>query len=131
MRSTARRQVLVIVLVIGSVMVGGCLTLNPSVTPETTESSVFRDVSTTESWASGRIRTTVHLTSSSDAKNVTQITIIGENGKTFSTRQVDPGQTTVVLQLPPNENATLIASDTINGTTLATLNVTTGGNTLF
>lgn len=119
------------VLVIGSITLGGCLTLNPSVTPETTDSSVFKNVSVTESWASQRVQTTATLTSSPPAKNVTQITVISENGKTFSTRRVDPGQTTVILQLPPNQNATLVASDTVNGTTIATLNVTTGGNKIF
>lgn len=131
MRPTARRQVLVAVLVIGSVTLGGCLTLNPSVTPETSNSTVFKNFSVTESWASQRVQTTATLTSSPATKNVTQITVIGENGKTFSTRRVDPGQTTIILQLPPNQNATLVASDTINGTTIETLNVTTSGNKLF
>lgn len=131
MRPTARRQVLVAVLVIGSVTLGGCLTYNPSVTPETTNSTVFETVSVNESWASGRIRATARLTSSPAAGNVTQITVIRENGESFSTTPVDPGQTTAVLYLPPNQNATLVASDTINGTTIATLNVTTNGNTFF
>lgn len=131
MRSTVSRQMFLVVLVVGSLTLGGCLTLNPSVTPETTNSSVFEHFSTNESWASQRIQTTATLTDSPAAANVTQITVIGENGKTFSTRRVDPGQTTVILQFPPNENATLVVSDTINGTTIETLNVTTGGNTLF
>ena len=37
----------------------------------------------------------------------------------------DPGQTSVVLELPTNRNATLVASDTMNGTTIEKLNVTT------
>lgn len=131
MRSTVSRQVFLVILVVGSLTLGGCLTLNPTVTPETTDSSVFKKLTINESWASQRIQTTATLTGSSAADNVTQITVIGENGKTFSTRQVDPGQTTVILQLPPNQNATLVASDTINGTTIETLNVTTGGNKLF
>jgi hypothetical protein len=131
MRTTDRRRVLVAVLVIGSVTLGGCLTLNPSVASETTDSSVFKNITVSEAWATYRFQATATLTTSPDAKNVTQITVIGENGKTFSTRQVDPGQTTVVLQLPANQNATLVASDTVNGTTLATLNVTTGGNKIF
>lgn len=131
MRTTAPRQILDTVLVIGSLMLGGCLTLNPSVTPETTNSSVFENFSINESWASGQTRTTARLTSSPAAGNVTQITVIRANGKTFSTKQIDPGQTTVILMLPPNENATLVASDTVNGTTIATVNVTTDGNKLL
>jgi hypothetical protein len=131
MRTTACRQVLVVVLVVGCLSLGGCLTLNPSVTPETTNSTVFETFSINESWASQRIQTSATLTASPAAKNVTQITVVGENGKTFSTRTVDPGQTTVILQLPPNQNVTLVASDTVNGTTVATLNVTTSGNKIF
>lgn len=128
---TARQQSLMAVLVIGLLALSGCLTYNPSVTAETADSSVFETVSVNESWASGRVRATATLTSSPAAGNVTQITVIRENGETFSTSPVDPGQTTVVLYLPPNQNATLVASDTINGTTIATLNVTTNGNKLF
>jgi hypothetical protein len=131
MRTTACRQVLVVVLIVGSLSLGGCLTLDPSVTPETTNSTVFETFSINESWASQRIQTTATLTASPAAKNVTQISVIDKNGKTFSTRMVDPGQTTVILQLPPNQNVTLVASDTVNGTTVATLNVTTGGNKIF
>jgi hypothetical protein len=131
MRPTARQQGLMAVLVIGLLALGGCLTYNPSVTTETTTSNVFETVSVNESWASGRIRATAHLTSSPAAGNVTQITVIGENGKSFSTSPVDPGQTSVLIMLPPNQHVTLVASDTINGTTLATQNVTTSGTTLF
>lgn len=131
MRPTNRQQGVMAVLVIGLLAFSGCLTYNPSVMTETANSSVFDTVSITESWASGRVRATAHLTSSPAAGNVTQITVIRDNGKTFSTSPVDPGQTAVVLHLPPNQNATLVASDTINGTTIATLNVTTDGNKLF
>jgi hypothetical protein len=131
MRYTARQQVLVAVLVIGSLAFGGCLTLTPTVTPETTNSTVFESVSTSESWSSQRIRATVRLTSSPAAGDVNQITVIGENNKTFSFRNLDPGQTKVILQLSTNRNVTLVASDTVNGTTVATLNVTTGGNTVI
>jgi hypothetical protein len=128
MRHTARRQVLVAVLVVGSLAFGGCLTLAPTVTPETTNSTVFESVSASESWSSQRVRTTVRLASNPAAGDVNQITVIGENNKTFSLRNLAPGQTKVIIQLPVNQNATLVASDTVNGTTIATLNVTTRGN---
>jgi hypothetical protein len=131
MRHTAHQQALVAVLVVVGLSFGGCLALNPSITSETTNSTVFESVSASESWSSQRVRATVRLTSSPDAKNVTQITVIGENNKTFSMRKIDPGQTKVILQLPIHQNARLVASDTVNGTTIATLNVTTSGNDII
>lgn len=131
MNNGSRRKILVAVLLVCGLSFSGCLTLNPSITPETGNSTVFESVSASESWASQRIRTTVRLTSNPAAGDVTQITVIGENNKTFSMRNVDPGQTKIIIQFPIHENATLVASDTVNGTTLETLNVTTGGNDVF
>jgi hypothetical protein len=126
-----RRRALVVVLVIIGLSFSGCLTLSPTVTPETSDSTVFENVSASESWSSQRIRATVRLTSAPAAGDVNQITVIGENNKTFSKRNLDPGQTKVVIQLPTDGNVTLVASDTVNGTTIATLNVTTGGNDII
>jgi hypothetical protein len=124
------RRVLVATLLVCSLAVGGCLTLDPTVSTDVDDSAVFESVSVSESWASQRIRASATLAATPEAANVTQITVIEENGKTFSTVNTAPGQTSVVLQLPPNENATLVASDTVNGTTIEKLNVTTGGRTL-
>jgi hypothetical protein len=97
MRHTARQQALVAVLVVAGLLFGGCLALDPSVTPETNDSTVFENVSASESWSSQRVRATVRLTSAPAAGDVTQITVIGENNKTFSKRQLAPGQTKVIL----------------------------------
>jgi hypothetical protein len=128
--SAESRRVLVAILVVCGLAFSGCLTLNPTVSAATDDSTVFADLSVDESWASQQIRVNATLSSSPDAGNVTQITVIKENGKTFSTASVDPGQTTVYLALPTHENVTLVSSDTINGTTLDTFNVSTGGNKL-
>ncbi len=130
MRDTSRQRVLVAALVVCGLAFSGCLTLDPTVSA-TDNSTVFESLSVSEPWASGQIRVNATLTSSPDAGNVTQITVIRENGEPFSTVAVEPGQTTVQLTLPANQNATLVSSDTINGTTLDTLNVSTGGNKLF
>lgn len=124
------RRVLVATLLAGSLAFGGCLTLSPTISADTDDSVVFESISVNESWASQRIRANATLASSPEAGNVTQITVVQANGRTFSTTNTDPGQTTVILQLPPNGNSTLVASDTVNGTTIEKLNVTTGGRTL-
>lgn len=117
-------------MVVCGLAFGGCLTLGPTVTADTNESAVFESVSVSESWSSQRVRAKATLASTPAAGNVTQITVVTANGKTFSTINTDPGQTSVVLELPANRNATLVASDTVNGTTIEKLNVTTGGNTI-
>jgi hypothetical protein len=124
-------RVLVAALLVCSLAFGGCLTLDPTVSADTNDSAVFESISVNESWASQRVRATATLASSPEAGNVTQITVVKENGKTFSTVNTKPGQTSVVLELPANRNSTLVASDTVNGTTIEKLNVSTGGNKLL
>jgi hypothetical protein len=124
-------RVLVAAMVVCSLGFGGCLTLDPTVSADTNDSAVFESISVSESWASQRVRANAILSSSPEAGNVTQITVVKENGKTFSTVNTDPGQTNVILQLPTNRNATLVASDTVNGTTIEKLNVTTDGNNIL
>lgn len=130
MAEPSQRMVLLATLLVVSLTFSGCLTLNPSATPETNNSTVFERLAVDEPWAGQQIRATATLASSPAAGNVTQITVINENGKTFSSTMVDPGQTTVLLELPTNQNATLVASDNINGTTIEKLNVTTSGDTI-
>ncbi len=107
---------------------GGCLTLNPSITVNTADSSVFEDISVDEPWSSQRVRASATLASSPEAANTTQLTVISVDGSVFSTVNVSPGQTSVTLTLPANADATIVASDTANGTTIETLNVTTDGD---
>jgi hypothetical protein len=123
-------RALVAAMVVCSLAFGGCLTLDPTVSADTNDSVVFERISVNESWATQRVRASATLASSPEAGNVTQITVIKANGKTSSTVNTDPGQTSVALQLPANGNSTLVASDTVNGTTIEKLNVTTGGNRL-
>lgn len=124
-------QVFVAAMVVCSLAFGGCLTLDPTISADTSDSAVFERISVSESWSSQRVRAEATLASSPEAGNVTQITVVKANGKTFSTVNTDPGQTSVVLELPANRNSTLVASDTVNGTTIEKLNVTTGGNKLL
>jgi hypothetical protein len=130
MSTGSLQRVLVATLVVCGLAFGGCLTLDPTVSVDTGESAVFESIAVNESWSSQRVRANASLSSSPEAGNVTQITVISESGETFSTTNTDPGQTSVILHLPANRNATLVASDTVNGTTIEKLNVTTGGNEL-
>jgi hypothetical protein len=71
------------------------------------------------------------LRSTPAAGNVTSILIIGENGQKYASVSVASGQTIVPLWVPANQNSTLVATNSVNSTTLGTLNVTTSGNQVF
>lgn len=126
-----RRNALVTVVVVWFVVSSGCLTLNPSATANTSESAVFESVSVSESWASQRVRVNVRLSNSPQAKNVDRISVVTKSGTVSSVVNLDPGQTSVVLELPANGNVTLVASDSTNGTTVGKLNVSTAGDTII
>jgi hypothetical protein len=132
MRATARRQVLVTVLVVGSLTLGGCLTLSPTVGMETANSSVFKSASTTEPWGSGRVRTSITLTdNATTTQDVTKLAVISTSGSTFDTVTLDSGQTSATVYVPTNQNATIVASDTVNGTVIDTRTITATGNTII
>ncbi|GAA0477467.1 hypothetical protein MUK72_01955 [Halococcus dombrowskii] len=125
----APRRALAIVLVVVLVS-SGCLTLGPSISADTDGSAVFESLSAEEPWASEHVRVNATLRSTPAAGNVTTITIIGENKQEYDTVSVGSGQSVVPLWVPTNRNATLVASNSVNSTTLDTLNVSTGGNQL-
>ena len=124
-------MVLLTLLVLFGFTVSGCLTLDPSVTADTSGSTVFKSLSADEPWASEHVRVNATLRSTPAAGNVTLITVIGENGQKHSTVSVAPGQTVVPLWVPASRNSTLVVSNSVNSTTLGTLNVTSGGNKVF
>jgi predicted neuraminidase len=128
MSETVSGRALLATLLVCSLVLGGCLTLSPTVSADTNDSAVFEDLSPTESWSASGIRVNATLKSTSAASNVTSIAVIQGNGRTYETVDVASGQSTVILTLPPNANATLVASNSVNSTTIGTLNVTTGGN---
>ncbi|WP_049901925.1 hypothetical protein [Halococcus agarilyticus] len=122
------RRVLAAALVVVGFAAGGCLTLDPTITAETNDSVVFESLSATEPWIEAGVRVNATLRSTGAAGNVTQLTVIEPNGRSFGTIGVDPGQTTVVFTVPANRNSTIVASNTVNSTTIETVNVTAGGN---
>lgn len=125
------RRILLATLLVVSLTVSGCLTLNPSVTAEPNTDPVFDTLSTETPWAGHHVRVTATLKSTPAASNVTTISVIGANNQSYTTVSVASGQTTVILWVPTNQNATLVATNSVNSTTLATLNVTTSGHRVF
>ncbi|KTG09374.1 hypothetical protein AUR64_16475 [Haloprofundus marisrubri] len=109
---------------------GGCLGFNPSVTAETNDSAVFESISPTEQWSGSGVRVSAELKSTPEARNVTTITILSEDGSQYSTVERAPGETSVVFSLPLNQNSTIVSSNNVNSTTIESLNVTTSGDAL-
>lgn len=127
-----RRHVLVSLLLVSSLCLGGCLTLSPAVSMDTDNSRVFKDVSTIEPWVSGRVKTSIMLTlNATTAGDVTKLAVISASGSTFDTVTLDSGQTSTTVYVPANGNATIVATDTVNGTVVETQPVTTGGNKIL
>ena len=125
---TSWQRILVAAIVVVGVAFGGCLTLDPTITAETSDSTVFKSLSATEPWTGSGTRVNATLRSTGAADNVTQLTVIKANGRSIQTIDVDSGQTTVIFTVPANQNSTIVASNTANSTTLETVNVTAGGN---
>ncbi|UTF55799.1 hypothetical protein [Natronosalvus rutilus] len=128
----SRHRVVATIALLGLVVGSGCLTLSPTVTIETTESTVFEQLSVTEPWASKSVETTVTLTPAATTTNgVTQLVVIAESGSTFDSTTIDSGQTSVTMYLPTNQNATIVAVNAVNGTVVERRTVATDGNKLF
>lgn len=126
------RHVLVILLLVSSLGLGGCLTLSPTVGVDTDNSTVFEDASTTEPWVSGRVKTSITLTSNATTtQDVNKVAVISASGDDFDTVTLDSGQTSATVYVPANQNATIVAIDTINGTVVENRTIRTDGNKIF
>ncbi|WP_160135078.1 hypothetical protein [Halococcus salsus] len=130
MTSTLRPRLLVLVVVVA--LVGsGCVTAQPTITVESNSPAVFEGFSTSDAWGASSIQASVSLTpQATTSLGVTELSVVTESGKSFYTTTVDAGQTSVTLPLPVGTTATVVAVNTVNGTTVGTANVTTSGNTL-
>lgn len=110
----------------------GCLTLNPAVDLNTSDSLVFEGASASGSWASGQVTTSVSLTSNATTgEGVTQLNVIDSKGQTFSTTTLDSGESSTTVLFPASGTATLVAVNTVNGTTIESRNATVTGDTLL
>ena len=129
----SRRRFLAVLPLAAGLGLGGCLTLDPTVNADTEGSAVFEEIATDEPWASGRVRASITLAANATSEqDVTDLTVTSESGKNFDSTTVSSGQTRgLTLYLPAGENATITATDSINGTTIESRRVETGGDELF
>jgi hypothetical protein len=127
----SRRAFLGAVATAGIVGTSGCLTLDPSVrVTGIEESSVFKRVSVTEPWASGRVLASVNLTSTATTDDgVRELTVISSSGSEFDTGSVYSGQTSKSVFLPVGK-ATLTAVD-FDGRTVDSVSVDVSGNRIL
>jgi hypothetical protein len=61
MSETVSGRALLATLLVCSLVLGGCLTLSPTVSADTNDSAVFEDLSPTESWSASGIRVNATL----------------------------------------------------------------------
>lgn len=97
----------------------------------TTNSTVFEDASVSGSWASGQVTTAIDLTvNATTEEGVTQLNVIDSKSETLTTT-LDSRESSATVLFPVNGPATVVAVNTINGTTVESHNVTVTGDTLF
>ncbi|WP_160134746.1 hypothetical protein [Halococcus salsus] len=122
-----RRSVLVLLAI--AVACGGCITTQPTLDSTTTDPAVFESISTGDSWGTSSLQTSVTLApGATTSEGVTDLSVVTANGSSFYTTSLDAGQTSVTLPLPMGSSQ-IIATNTVNGTTVGTANVTVSGNT--
>lgn len=109
----------------------GCLTLNPRVNLDTTGSTVFKTASASSSWGGGQVTTNVTLTPNATTnKGVTKLNVITSNRQTFYKTSLDSGESAATVMLPTNGTVTIVAVNTVNGTTVESRNATVTGDSL-
>ena len=64
-------------------------------------------------------------------EGVTQLNVIDSKGQTFSTTTLDSGESSATVLFPANGTATLVAVNTVNGTTVESRNATVTGDSLL
>lgn len=130
-RRATRRGVLALTSTVVAGGLGGCLTLDPSVsTSGVDDSAIFESISVGEPWATNRVRTNVTLTPAATTEHgVRRIAVIRGNGTAFTAASVESGQTKVTLYVPAGGTATLSATNASGGT-VDQLSIETGGNAI-
>ncbi|MWG33267.1 hypothetical protein GQS65_01965 [Halomarina oriensis] len=128
--NTTRRGAVALLAVVGLVVTSGCLTVYPSVTVESNDSATFRNVETGSEWGTSSVQATITFApSATTTDGVSRVNVITESGGSFYSTEVDTGQTSVSLPLPTGTPVTLYAVNTVNGSVVATQNVTVSGDT--
>lgn len=62
-------------------------------------------------------------TGATTTEGVTSLSVVTQDGGSYYTTTVDAGQTSVTLPLPLNTPATIVATNTVNGTTVGNATV--------
>lgn len=126
--SISRRSLLAAVITGSMLGVSGCITVNPSArASRIADSAVFKQISTSESWASGRVALSVSLTAAATTKHgVRKIAVIDKDGKMFDTSTVKSGQTSKTLFAPTHQQVTLSATN-YDGKTVNQIKITVSG----
>ena len=124
-----KRSQYVALLSVGVLMFGGgCLTAQPEIEFATDNPTVFEGISTGDEWGTSSVQSSVTLaTGATTTEGVTSLSVLTRNGSSFYTTSVDPGQTSVTLPLPTQTPATIIATNTVNGTTVGSATVRISG----
>ncbi len=124
----SRRTFLGTAVTAGLVGTSGCLTLSPKASISGTGTSkVFKKVSVSEPWASGRVSASVSLTPTATTKyGVRELIVISSSGSEFDTGTVQSGQTSKKVFVPVGKS-TLSAVD-YDGKTVDTVTVKVTGN---
>ena len=127
---TTRRGRAATLAVVVLAITSGCLTVYPSVDVQPDDSGVFRNVETDSEWGTSSVQATITFApSATTANGVSRVNVITQSGGSFYTTDVDTGQTRVSLPLPTGTPVTLYAVNTVNGSVVATQNVTVRGDT--
>ncbi|KTG11528.1 hypothetical protein AUR64_03220 [Haloprofundus marisrubri] len=131
MKSTTPRRRTLAVLTLALLVCSGCLTVQPTVSVQTSDGPTFKSVTTNDEWGTSGIDASVTLSSAATTEQgVTKVSVITAEGESFYTTSVDTGQTSVSVVLPTNQTAQLYAVNTVNGTVVARQNVTISGTTV-
>lgn len=123
---------LLAVVALGALLVtSGCLTTDPAVELNTTESAVFAEASASGSVAIGQVNAKLSLVPNATTdEGVDRLLVVAPNGETFHRTTLDSGQSSAAVLLPPDGSATIVAANTVNGTVVETRNATITGDSL-
>lgn len=126
------RRALAAVVVAAVLLSSGCLTVGPTVTADTGGSPAFDSLSSTESWSGGQVRTSVTLAPNATTdQGVSKLVIVSEGGTSYYTTTLDSGETAATIYLPANQEVTLLAVNTVNGSVVDSITVRTDGDKLL
>lgn len=123
------RRIIVGLALLCLVAGSGCLTTNPTITVDTSSSTVFADIAASEPWTSRSLSTTATLNATATTdQGVGKLVVIAADGTSFDSVTLDTGQTSATFYVPPNQNVTLLAVNTINGTVVESQPIVTSGH---